>query len=341
MIDYLLLIFRILVFPGFTFIVLLTLFCDWMERKIEARLQNRVGPMVAGPGGILQPLADYIKLLTKEDITPRAAKKRIFMFAPLLAFTIMVFALCFIPIDGVSVLSTGTTVLSQGGFSGDLIIILAFATVANFLLFLAGWASCNPYGTIGSARVLTQFLGYDIPLFLIALTPAFIAGSLQIASIAAFQATHILPFILLAPWAFVLFVITMQAELEKDPFDVPHSESELVGGLETEFTGAKLAFLHLTRDVQVVFGSALVVELFLGGPYGPVFFGASWFWYTLWFVLKLLVVVMISEYITVVFARFRIDQVLSGNWRILLPAALLSLMLTVALVNWVFHPLGV
>ena len=96
----------------------------------------------------------------------------------------------------------------------------------------------------------------------------------------------------------------MQAELEKDPFDVPHSESELVGGLETEFTGAKLAFLHLTRDVQIVFGSALVVELFLGGPYGPVFFGASWFWYTLWFVLKLLVVVMISEYITVVVRTF-------------------------------------
>ena len=338
MIDYFLLIFRILVFPGFTFLLLLTLFCDWMERKIEARLQNRVGPMVAGPGGILQPLADFIKLLTKEDITPREAKKTIFKFAPLVAFTIMIFALCFIPIDGASVLTVNGTI---GGFNGDLIIILAFATVANFLLFLAGWASCNPYGTIGSARVLTQFLGYDIPLFLIALTPAFIAGSLQIANIALFQSIHVLPFILLAPWAFVLFVITMQAELEKDPFDVPHSESELVGGLETEFTGAKLAFLHLTRDVQIVFGSALVVELFLGGPYGPVFFGASWFWYTLWFVLKLLVVVMISEYITVVFARFRIDQVLSGNWRILLPAALLSLMLTVALVNWVYHPLGV
>jgi NADH-quinone oxidoreductase subunit H len=334
MIDFFMLIFRILIFPGFAFLLLLTLFCDWMERKIEARLQNRVGPMVAGPGGILQPLADFIKLLTKEDITPREAKKTIFKFAPLVAFTIMVFALCFIPIDGASV-------LSANGFSGDLIIILAFATIASFLLFLAGWASCNPYGTIGSARVLTQFLGYDIPLFLIALTPAFIAGSLQIANIALFQSTHLLPFIILAPWAFVLFIITMQAELEKDPFDVPHSESELVGGLETEFTGAKLAFLHLTRDVQVVFGSALVVELFLGGPYGPVFFGASWFWFTLWFVLKLLVVVTITEYITVVFARFRIDQVLSGNWRILLPAALLSLMLTVALITWVYHPLGV
>ena len=325
MIDFTL-IFRILVFPGFTFILLLTLFCDWLERKIEARIQNRVGPMVAGPAGILQPLADFIKLLTKEDITPRDAKKTVFKFAPLVAFTIMVFAFCFIPVDGASVLSVN-------GFSGDLIVILAFATIANFLLFLAGWASCNPYGTIGSARVLTQFLGYDIPLFLIALTPAFIAGSLSIATIASSQ---VIPFILLAPWAFVLFIITMQAELEKDPFDVPHAESELVGGLETEYTGAKLAFLHLTRDVQVVFGSALVVELFLGGPYGPVFFGASWFWYTLWFVLKLLVVVTITEYITCVFARFRIDQVLSGNWRILLPATLLSLMLTVALVTWVY-----
>jgi NADH-quinone oxidoreductase subunit H len=328
MIDFWL-IFRILVFPGFTFILLLTLFCDWMERKIEARIQNRVGPMVAGPGGILQPLADFIKLLTKEDIEPRGAKRTVFKFAPLLAFTIMIFAAAFIPIDGASV-------LSSNGFSGDLIIILAFATIANFLLFLSGWASNNPYGTIGSARVLTQFLGYDIPLFILALTPAFIAGSLQIATIASFQAIHWLPFLVLAPWAFVLFLITMQAELEKDPFDVPHSESELVGGLETEYTGAKLAFLHLTRDVQVVFGSALIVELFLGGPYGPVFFGLPTFWYTLWFVVKLLIVVAISEYITTVFARLRIDQVLTGNWKFLLPAAILSLMLTVALVHWVY-----
>ncbi len=317
------LIFQILVFPGFTFIVFLTLFCDWVERKFEARIQNRVGPMVAGPAGILQPLADFIKLLTKEDIEPRDAKKTLFKFAPLLAFAIMVFATCFIPITGASIL---------GGFNGDLIIILVFVTIANFLLFLSGWASSNPYGTIGSARVLTQFLGYDIPLFLIALTPAFIAGTLSITGIA----NYAIPLIILAPWAFVLFIITMQAELEKDPFDVPHSESELVGGLETEYTGAKLAFLHLTRDVQVVFGSALVVTLFLGGFNGPVIIGPAWIWYTLWFVLKLLVVVLITEYITTVFARLRIDQVLTGNWKILLPAAILSLMLTVALVNWVY-----
>ncbi|MGE5555998.1 MAG: complex I subunit 1/NuoH family protein [Methanocella sp.] len=324
------LIFRVLVFPGFTFILFLTLFCDWVERKLEARIQNRVGPMVAGPAGILQPLADFIKLLTKEDIEPRDTKKLVFRIAPLAAFSVMVLALCFIPIDGASVLSTG-------GFNGDLIIILIFATVANFLLFLAGWASANPYGTIGSARVLTQFLGYDIPLFLLALTPAFIVGSLSIFEIASFA----WPAIILAPWAFVLFIITMQAELERDPFDVPHSESEVVGGLETEYTGAKLAFLHLTRDVQVVFGSALVVTLFLGGSNGPVFFGLDWFWHTLWFVLKLLVVVVISEYITTVVARLRIDQVLTGNWKILLPAAILTLMATVALVTWVYQPLGI
>jgi NADH-quinone oxidoreductase subunit H len=329
MIDFEL-IFRILVFPGFTFIFFLTLFCDWVERKLEARIQNRVGPMVAGPGGLFQPLADFIKLLTKEDIEPRGVKKAVFRFAPLVAFSIMVFAMCFLPIDGASVLSTG-------GFSGDLIVILVFATIANFLLFMAGWASANPYGTIGSARVLTQFLGYDIPLFLLALTPAFLAGSLNVFQIAG----SAWPAIVLAPWAFVLFMITLQAELEKDPFDVPHSESEVVGGLETEYTGAKLAFLHLTRDVQVVFGSALVVTLFLGGANGPMLAGLEWFLAPLYFVIKLLIVVVISEYITTVVARLRIDQVLTGNWRILLPAAIITLMITVALVTWVYNPLGI
>ncbi len=328
MIDFWL-IARILVFPGFTFILLLTLFCDWVERKLEARLQNRVGPMVAGPGGLFQPLADFIKLLTKEEINPRNAKKIVFQFAPLAAFAIMIFAMCFLPIDGGSVISTG-------GFPGDLVVILTFSTIASFLLFLSGWASSNPYGTISSARVLTQFLGYDIPLFLLALTPAFIAGSIGIFAIAGYQVHTAVPFIIMAPWAFVLFLITIQAELEKDPFDVPDAESELVGGIETEYTGAKLAFLHLTRDVQIVFGAALVVELFLGGPYGPVIGGLPAFWYSLWFVLKLLAVVIITEYITTLFARLRIDQVLSANWKIILPLSILSLMLTVAMITWVY-----
>jgi NADH-quinone oxidoreductase subunit H len=178
-----------------------------------------------------------------------------------------------------------------------------------------------------------MFLGYDIPLFLLALAPAFLAGTLTITAIAASQT---LPFIILAPWAFVLFIITLQAELEKDPFDIPHAESEVVGGLETEFCGGKLAFLHLTRDVQIVFGAALVTTLFLGGPYGPVFFGFPQFWYTLWFILKVLAVVVISEYLTTLFARLRLDQVVTANWKIILPLSILALTLTAALAVWVY-----
>lgn len=320
------LFFRVLVFPGFAFIFFFTLFCDWVERKIEARMQNRMGPSFTGPSGILQPFADFLKLLTKEEIVPYGARNVLFRITPILSFSILVFAMSFLPIDG-------SSAIPGAGFAGDLILIMAFVTVANFLLFLSGWASANPYGTIGAARVLTQFLGYDIPLFLLALAPAFLAGTLSIAAIAARQ---FLPFILLAPWAFVLFIITLQAELEKDPFDIPHADSEVVGGLETEYCGGKLAFLHLTRDVQIVFGAALVVELFLGGPYGPVFFGLPEFWYTLWFVLKLVAVVIISEYLTCVFARLRIDQVVTANWKVILPLSVLALALTAALGTWIY-----
>lgn len=318
--------FRVLVFPGFTFLFFFTMFCDWIERKIEARMQNRMGPTFTGPSGILQPFADVVKLLIKEEIVPSGAKKTVFRVAPILSFSMIIFALSFLPIDGAAI-------IPNSSFSGDLIFIMALITLANFFLFLSGWASANPYGDIGAARVLTQFLGYDVPLILLALAPAFLAGSLTISTISSSQ---YLPFIILAPWAFVLFVITLQAELEKDPFDIPHADSEVVGGLETEFCGGKLAFLRLTRDTQIVLGAALVVELFLGGPYGPVFFGPAAFWYFLWFVLKLLGVIVITEYITCLFARLRIDQVLTTNWKVLLPLSVLSLALTITMATWIY-----
>jgi NADH-quinone oxidoreductase subunit H len=319
-------IFRVLVFPGFTFLFFFTMFCDWVERKIEARMQNRMGPTFTGPGGILQPFADVVKLLTKEDIVPRGAKKTVFRLAPIISFSIIVFAISYLPIDGAAV-------IPNSSFDGDLIFVMALITIANFFLFLSGWASANPYSDIGASRLLTQFLGYDIPLVILALAPAFLAGSLTIASIASSQ---YFPFIILAPWAFVLFIVTLQAELEKDPFDIPHADSEVVGGLETEFCGGKLAFLRLTRDMQIVFGAALVVELFLGGPYGPVFFGLPGFWYFLWFVIKLLAVVVVTEYVTCLFARLRIDQVLTANWKVLLPLSVVSLTLTIAVATWVY-----
>jgi len=318
------LIFRALIFPGFAFILLLTFFCDWAERKIEARMQNRMGPTYTGPAGILQPLADFIKLLTKEDIVPNNTKGMIFRFTPILAFSTFVFALFFLPIDGANV-------ILGSNFEGDLIFILALVSVGNFFLFLSGWSSTNAYSAIGATRVLTQFLGYDIPLFMLALTPAFLAKDLSISTIAASQDV---PFALFIPWAFVLFIITLQAELEKDPFDVPHAETEIVGGYETEYSGRRLAFLKLAKDVQIVLGAVLVAELFLGGPFGPVLFGLSAFSYTLWFTIKVLFVVMITEYLTCIFARLRIDQVLNVNWKMLMPLSILALAASVAVMLW-------
>jgi NADH-quinone oxidoreductase subunit H len=320
----LILVFRALVFPGFSFIVLLTFLCDWVERKIEARMENRIGPTYTGPAGILQPLADFVKLLAKEDMVPLNTRSVIFKLTPILSFSTFVFAMFFLPIDG-------SNVILNSSFQGDLILVLALVSIANFFLFLSGWSSSNSYSEIGATRVLTQFLGYDIPLSILAICPALLAGALSISSIAASQRV---PFVLLLPWAFGLFIIALQAELEKDPFDIPHAETEIVGGYETEYSGRRLAFLKLAKDVQIVLGAALVTELFLGGPYGPAFIGAPEIWYALWFILKVFFVMVITEYLTCVFARLRIDQVLVVNWRVLMPLSILSLAATVGVASW-------
>lgn len=315
-------IFRLLIFPGFTFIFLLSMLCDWIERKIKARMQNRMGPTYTGPIGILQPLADLIKLLVKEDIIPYTARTLLYEIAPLISFSTFMLTILLMPIDGAGI-------ILGFGFEGDLILILALMLIANFLLFLAGWSSSNPFSAIGSARILTQLVGYDIPMFILALTPAFLARSLNLLTIANAQK---LPFILVMPWSFILFIISLQAELEKDPFDIPHAETEIVAGYETEYTGRRLAFLRMSKDLQMLLGVALAVELFLGGSNGPVITIVSpSIWNTLWFTLKVLLVIILLEYLTCVFARLRIDQVVIFNWKILLPLSLISLVASVIL----------
>ncbi len=298
---------------------MLVLFFDWFERKVAARFQNRMGPSYAGPFGFFQPIADYIKLFSKEDITPEQTNKLLFILAPLVAFSLFVFALFYIPIDG-------SNVIPNSSFEGDLLLVLLLVTLANFGIFLSGWASLNPYSGIGATRVLTQFLGYDIPLILLAICPAFLAKSLSIVNITLSQSV---PFALIIPWSVVLFIIVLQAELEKDPFDIPHAETEIVGGYETEYSGRKLAFIKLSEDFQFLIGAALVTVLFLGGSQGPAFFGPVEFWHIFWFIVKTLCVVFVLEYIGNVSARLRIDQVVHGNWQLLIPLSVLSLSLTI------------
>jgi NADH-quinone oxidoreductase subunit H len=309
---------RVLIFPGFLFLLVLVLFFDWFERKIAARFQNRMGPSYTGPWGILQPVADYIKLFTKEDISPKATNKLLFVGAPLLSFSMFVFTLFYLPLDG-------SNVILNSSFEGDLILVFVLVTLANFGLFLSGWASLNPYSGIGATRILTQFLGYDIPLIILAIGPAFLSKSLSILKITA----QPIPYALLIPWSLALFIIVLQAELEKDPFDIPHAETEIVGGYETEYGGGKLAFIKLSEDFQFLIGASLVTMLFLGGSNGPVLFGPPEIWHIVWFIIKTLGVIVVLEYIGNVSARLRIDQVVHGNWKLLIPLSILSLALTI------------
>jgi NADH-quinone oxidoreductase subunit H len=326
----LLFVFRVLVFPGFSFVILISLFYDWVCRKVEARMQNRVGPNIAGPAGIFQPLADIVKLLAKERLIPHDVRSFAFALAPILALTLFTFTTLLVPIDGLNA-------MSSTGFEGDLILALVIISLANVFLFLAGWASTNAYSKLGASRILMQFIAYDIPLFLVALAPAYLVQSLNISSIAANQP---IAFLFLIPWSFILFTVLMQSELEKDPFDIPHAETEIVGGYETEYSGTMLAFLKLAKDVQLFLGSAIVVELFLGGPYGPVFFGLDSLWYTIWFILKVLFVVIIGEYIANILARFRIDQILKTSWKFIMPLSILSVLVTLVVNIWFIPLLG-
>ncbi|HIE13687.1 TPA: NADH-quinone oxidoreductase subunit H [Candidatus Bathyarchaeota archaeon] len=324
MTPLIILILRVLIFPGFLFLTFLTLFCEWFERKMMARMQNRIGPAYTGPHGILQPLADYIKLLAKEDITPRRAESLIFSIAPLLSFVIFMFSIFYLPIDGLNV-------FNSLGFEGDLIFVLAMITLAHFTLFLSGWSSSNPFSVVGATRILVQFLGYDIPLIMLATGPAVMAGSLSLQRIASKQT---LPFAIVAPWIFIPFLLVLQAELEEDPFDIPHAETELVAGYGTEFSGRKFAFIRMSKDLQVVLGAALASTLFLGGPYGPMPPGPPALWFTLWFTIKVLLILFLIELIEAVCARLRIDHVVRANWSIMFPIALASLTSTFILAPW-------
>ncbi len=323
--------FRVLVFPGFAFLLFLTLFCDWFERKVIARMQNRMGPSYTGPFGILQPFADYVKLLTKEDIVPRRAESFLFAVSPVLSFSLFILSVFYFPLDGMNV-------FSNAGFEGDLLLVLAIVTFAHFTLFLSGWSSSNPYGGIGAIRILTQFVGYDIPLLILAVSPSFIAGSLSLAKIAERQ---LVPFALLIPWVFLLFLLALQAELEEDPFDIPHADTELVAGYGTEFSGRKFAFIRLSKDVQIVFGAVLTANLFMGGPHGPILYGSPDIWSTFWFILKILFVIVILQLVKAVCARLRLDHVLTANWRFMVPAALLAFVLTALYAPWARSLTGV
>ena len=324
---------QVLLFPGLSFILSYTLYAEWLSRKTVARLQNRTGPLHTGWQGILQPLADFIKLLVKEDITPAAAQAKIFNYTPLIIFAIPLASTFLIPIQSITNLWGYEPVAA---FEGDLIIVLFLMSINVLAVFLAGWSSGNLFGAIGATRVALMMLAYEIPLGLVAISPAIMARSLSIVKIVDWQASSVQSF-LAAPTlpgimlglvmliGFAIYAVCLLAELEMRPFDMSEAETEIVHGWQVEFSGVKLALLNSGHNIKLVLAAALLTSLYLGGPTGPVLPPV------VWFVIKTSLCVMILSNLSALFARFRIDQLVSGAWKYLVPLAVLQVMATVAL----------
>ncbi|RJS76034.1 NADH-quinone oxidoreductase subunit H [Candidatus Bathyarchaeota archaeon] len=304
-------------FPGFLFLFLLAFFTEWLDRKIVAKLQNRYGPLHVGPKGILQPIADFIKLLSKEDITPAMADKAPFTIVPVLMLTLAITPLFCIPI---------TNVYALVFFEGDLIVIMFIMSLTALLVFIGAWVSTNRFGTVSSIRAGLQMFGYEIPLNIAMIGPAIAAGSLSVSRIVEWQ-TNGFWFMFMQPLGFAVVSICLLAHLQKVPFDIPEAESEIVGGWMVEFSGKKLAFIRLASDFELVLAASLMVSLFLGGPSG------LWQANPLTFLVKFVVCVFILSNLRALFARYRIDQLLSGSWKYLTPIALLQIAL-VKLFTW-------
>ena len=314
---------ELLVFPGLTFFVWLAFIFEWLERKTAARLQGRVGPMVTGPFGILQPVADFFKTASKEEIIPEVADTFVLTWGPALYFAAPAIGVAFIPVLGLqSVLYSPLDLLFMA-------FLLSFSTLMAAML---GYASGGRYSTIGVGRLVIQFTSYEVPLLLAMISPAVLAGSLSIQGIVASQAGTW--YILAAPASFIAFILATLAELEKPPFDIPSAKTEIVGGWMTEFSGNTLAYVKLTKNLSYVFLSALAVSLFLGGPQGPVLFADTSAQAVLsccYFLVKLFAVGFLIFAIRTALARIRIDQAARLFWTVVTPLTLAQLAVAVVI----------
>lgn len=306
--DLILTLLYMLVFPGFLFLGFYGMICEWVDRKLYARLQNRIGPPW------FQPEADFIKLLAKEEIVPDAANPMMFRFLPVFAMAAVMTAFLYIPLWSTQ---------ARFSFSGDLIVVFYLLTIPTLTFFLAGWHSTSLFATLGSVRNLTQLFAYEVPLLLSLLGPALLAGSWSLSEINAFFAQH--PLLLCVNIiGFCVAVIAVQGKLERVPFDIPEAETEIVAGSFTEYSGRLLALFRLAIDLEMVVAATLISVIFLGGSFGlhPILG-------FMLFIIKTLLVVAILTVFRTVTARLRIEQMMRFCWLYLAPVALAQLLINI------------
>jgi len=303
-------LFYILVFPGFLFLIGFALAGEWLDRKLHALMQNRIGPPW------FQPLADIIKLSAKEDTVPNGADRTIFKLMPMLALTATVVAVLYVPLWSKNALNS---------FPGDLIVVLYLLTIPTLTFFLGGWFSRSIYSLIGAARALTQLFAYEIPLLLSVLAPAMLANSWSISEISAFYAQrwYLTPVNIIG---FVVAMVALLGKLERVPFDIPEAETEIVAGSFTEYSGRLLGLFRLCVDVEMIVGASLIAAIFL--PFG---LGApAWLAFILYLV-KVEGLIFLISFMRTIMARLRIDQMVDFCWKILAPVAFAQLVLNLVL----------
>ena len=295
------------------FLTVVDMLLIWMERKVSGHMQSRPGPNRVGPFGLLQSIADAIKLLMKENIVPRSADKVSYWLAPILIGIPAVMSfLCFpfhkgwIPLD-----------LNLG-----LLYLMAIGSISVLAILMAGVGSNNKYSLLGGMRTVAQIISYEVPAILAVTVVVMQAGSLSMTKIIEYQQSSWSIFSLWGVVGFVIYIICATAETNRTPFDIPEAESELVAGYHTEYSGMKFALFFVAEYTNVVIVSMIAAAVFLGGYYGPFGMGGA---SPIWMFLKVFALIFLLMWFRWTFPRVRVDQMMIFGWKVLLPAAFLNL----------------
>jgi len=301
-------------------------YMTWFERRVISRLQARIGPNKTGWEGLLQPLADAIKLFFKEDIHPLMADRLLYVVAPAIALFAALAAFAVVPLGPTLSLSGSPLALQVADLPVGVVYVLAASSLGVYGLVLGGWGSGSKYSLLGALRAAAQVVSYELVLGLAIVGVVVVSGSMSLAGIVNAQANSAW-FIFLQPVGFVLFLIAGVAETNRAPFDLPEAESELVAGYHTEYSGMRFAMYFIAEYVAMITMSAIAATLFLGGWRGILIPDGPW-----WLIAKMLFFLFLFVWLRATLPRLRYDQLMRLSWSVLLPIGILNVAVTAVIV---------